>query len=167
VIKSAIVASTTGLTAPEFYNLALAEAQTWQSDANLVRMDSGALTLLNLEGKSAHWTAEFWSTSSQKRFTLTLINKAIITQTTPASPPDSLLAINSLDLKLTHFLAKAAAAGGKAYLDQGYGMVAGLQPDGLSPARPVWTIIYLKADKLQAAFTVTIDAHTGQVLHVY
>ncbi len=156
----------TGLTAKEFYNLALAHLPQQSGDAVLIRLDSGLLWLLDPAGTSTGWTADFWSPSTGQRFTLTLLNGVIITQARPDSTPDSTVAVDSLNLDLAGFLEKAAAAGGHVYRRQGYRTTAGLWVEKRDPAIPTWTITYLSPDQPLPAFSVILDARSGQVLGV-
>lgn len=148
------VKSLTRLTAAEF----LAYLPEQPADAILLHLDSGLLTQLDAAGKSASWTADFWWPAARQRYTFTLVNGIILTQARPASPPEALLTPESINLELTSFLQTAAAAGGKAYLDKGYGMIAGLRPDRQTPSRPIWTIIYLEPGHPNAVFTHSMDA---------
>ncbi len=152
------------LTAQEFYDLALAEAQAWQADAVLSRLDSGVLKLLDAEGKGEAWTAQFWSPSTKGLFTVAL-NEGVITGT-PATNPDPGVTpdMDAVNLDLKSFLEKAAAAGGNDYLAKGYGVTAGLRPDVLDASIPAWTIIYLEPGQPIPAFTVIMDARSGAVL---
>lgn len=156
--------ASTQITAEEFYNLALTHLPGPPNGAMLVRLDSGLLTPLNSEGQSASWTADFWSPDSHRLYTLTLINGIILTQSTPASLPEALVTPESLNLELASFLQTAAAAGGQLYLTRGYSLTAGLSPEGQANRRPAWTVIYLEPDQPVPAFTVVMDARSGQIL---
>lgn len=159
---SAPVTSSTRITAAEF----LAHLPEQPADASLLHLDSGLLTPLDAAGKSASWTADFWSPSSGQRYTFTLINGIILTQSVSASPPEALLTVDSFDLTLANLLGKATEAGGAVYLKQGYWIAAQLQPNSQHPSVPIWTITYLKPEQPLLAFSVSLDARNGKLMNI-
>lgn len=161
------IQSSTRITAQEFYHVALTHLDSQPTDAMLLRLESGLLTRLDMQGKSASWAADFWSPASRQRVTLTLINGAILTQARQNSPPKALLAVDGLMWELTSFLETAATAGGKAYLAKGYRVNASLTPQGQDTLSPIWTVIYLEPGRPVPAFTVVMDAQNGKVLRSY
>ena len=56
-----------------------------------------------------------------------------------------------------------AAAGGQKYIDQGHYVMAGLTPYPLDNSIPTWHINYHTQNNT-AAFTVIIDARSGEVM---
>jgi hypothetical protein len=57
-------------TAKEFYALSMKKAAAWQQDAFLTRLATSARYGLDAEGKSAFWSASFYSPSSRKAYTV-------------------------------------------------------------------------------------------------
>ena len=153
-----------GLTAQEFYDLALAKALEQHPDAVLSRLDSGVPSPLDGEGRGAGWSAQFYSASAKEMVLASLINGEIVVVSNayPAAPeitPD----MDAVNLDVKGFYAGVAAAAGTEYAE-GYDLIAGLRPDVLDPGVPAWTFIYLQAGQPVPVYTVILDARSGQVL---
>jgi hypothetical protein len=160
-----LTATTAALTAQEAYELFLAEAQTWQSDAALTELTTSLLGALEADGASTGWTAKFWSPSVKAINTMLMLNGE--PQGTPLEVPDeqtTIANVEALVLDTKTIYETAANAGGNAYLSEGKTVMAGLIAYPLDSTLPTWYIHYQDPTTYQVAFTVIINARNGEVM---
>ncbi|MBN1993124.1 MAG: hypothetical protein JW953_10505 [Anaerolineae bacterium] len=154
------------LTAPEAYELALAEAQAWQADAILASMGTSHLGPLNAAGTSESWAISFWSPSAGEMLPLLFINGALNTPPTVPMPvaPDTVPAFDSVTLEMKALYDTAAAAAGSQYTGPDYYLMASLTPYPLDKSIPTWYMNFHDAQNNTVAFNVIIDARSGEVI---
>jgi hypothetical protein len=154
------------LTAQEAYDLALAEAQTWQADATLVSLGTTQLGPLDAEGKSESWSLGFYSPSAREMLTLSFINGSLNTPPAVQLPtdPGAIPAMDSVILEMKSIYDTAAAEAGSKYTGEAYYVIAGLTPYPLDESIPTWYIHYHDAQNNTVSFTVIIDARSGEVI---
>lgn len=154
------------LTAQEAYDLALAEAQTWQADATLVSLGTTQLGPLDAEGKSESWSLGFYSPSAKEMLTLSFINGSLNTPPSVQMPidPGAIPAMDSVILEMKSIYDTAATAAGRKYTGEAYYVMAGLTPYPLDKSIPTWYMNYHDAQQNTVSFTVIIDARSGEVI---
>ncbi|MCB0173063.1 MAG: hypothetical protein KDJ97_21230, partial [Anaerolineae bacterium] len=154
------------LTAQEAYDLAIAEAQAWQSDVVLSEIQTTILDLLNEEGTSESWSFSFYSPSAGELQTF-LLQNGVIRPTSPVPLPQAPNLVpfdDAVILDTKQIYDTAAAAGGAAIMAEGYEPAAALTQYPLDETVPTWYVNYMDPDTAQVAFTVIIDARSGDVM---
>jgi hypothetical protein len=152
------------MTAQEAYDLALAKAQAWQSDAVFISMQTTTLGPVDAEGKSESWTLHFYSPSTDEINLMLFISGVLNTSPSPnQGSPTPLPALDSVSLDTKSIYDIAAAAGGSEYLAQGAKAGLALTPYPLDKDMPTWYVSYAGADE-RKIFLVVIDARTGEVV---
>jgi hypothetical protein len=159
------VGTSAALTGQEAYDLFLAEAQAWQRDAALSELTTSLLGALEADGTSTGWTAKFWSPSAKAVNSMLILNGE--PQGTPLDIPDeqtTMANIESLILDTKTIYETAANAGGSAYLAEGKTVMAGLVPYPLDSTLPTWYVHYQDPTTFEVAFSVIINARSGEVM---
>lgn len=154
------------LTAQEAYDLAIAEAQAWQSDVVLNEIQTTILDLLDEEGTSESWSFSFYSPSTGELQTF-LLQNGVIRPTSPVPLPQAPNLVpfdDAVILDTKQIYDTAAAAGGAAIMAEGYEPSAALTQYPLDETVPTWYVNYMDPDTAQVAFTVIIDARSGNVI---
>ncbi|MBN1219287.1 MAG: hypothetical protein JXM69_10195 [Anaerolineae bacterium] len=154
------------LTAREAFDLALTEALAWQSDASLVSMGTTQLGPLDSEGTSESWSLGFYSPSAGEMLTLSFINGALNTPPVVQLPvdPGVIPALASVILELKDLYDTAVAAAGSQYTGEAYYLMAGLTRYPLDDTVPTWYMNFHNVQNNTVAFTVIIDARSGEVI---
>ncbi|MCB0224626.1 MAG: protein kinase, partial [Anaerolineae bacterium] len=154
------------LTAQEAYDLAIAEAQAWQPDVVLSEIQTTFLDLLDEEGTSESWSFSFYSPSAGELQTF-LLQNGVIRPTSPVPLPQAPNLVpfdDAVILDTKQIYDTAAAAGGAAIMGEGYEPSAALTQYPLDETVPTWYVNYMDPDTAQVAFTVIIDARSGDVM---
>jgi serine/threonine protein kinase len=150
------------LTGQEVADLALAEAQKWQSDAVLSEISTSGLGPLDAEGKSSDWILKFWSPSSKGLNTIMFSNGNFVsTPTNLPTPKTTILDGVILDTKRLYDIGEQAGAA--KFTMEGYRPMAAITPYPLDESRLTWYLNYAGGD-FRVVYTVVIDAKTGEVI---
>jgi hypothetical protein len=153
------------LTAAEAYDLTLAEARTWQPDAVLTEMQTSSLGPLDSEGYSQSWAASYWSPSAKEVNSMIVIEGAL--NASPVAMPVAQKAVPDIEaviMDTQSLYNTAAATGGADYLEAGYSVSAGLTRYPLDESMPTWYMHFHDPADSTLAFTVIIDARSGEVI---
>jgi hypothetical protein len=153
------------LTAQEAYDLTLAKAQGWQSDAVLTEMQTSLLGPLDAAGYSESWSAFYWSPTAKELNSMIIVNGALNASTVPLPLAQRAIpAVDRVMMDTKSLYETAASAGGAGYINEGYYVSAGLTPYPLDEEIPTWYIHFLDSADNTVAFTVIIDARSGEVI---
>jgi len=150
------------VTAKQVYDAVLPIARKWQSDAELVDLGTLSTGLLDANGRSAHWSINFYSRSAQKVNVMQLNDGSLI----PSPQPSNELREIGVD-EDTIFDTKrlneiADAAGASKLTSKGVRPMAGLIRNPVTG--PAWYFNYDGPETRRNALTVVISASTGKVL---
>ncbi|MCB0168279.1 MAG: protein kinase, partial [Anaerolineae bacterium] len=154
------------LSAQDAYDLAIVEAQAWQSDVVLSEIQTTILDLLDEEGASESWSFSFYSPSTGELQTF-LLQNGVIRPTSPVPLPQAPNLVpfdDSVSLDTKQIFDTAAGAGGAALMAEGYEPSAALTQYPLDETLPTWYVNYMDPNTAQVAFTVIIDARSGAVM---
>ncbi len=161
----------TGMSAQDLVAAALAVAQGWAADAQLVAIVA-SLGDLTPTGEATSWTFYLHSASKDSVYEFIFFGSAMV-QMGPADPPFSADPLPQNWVDSRDVVATAEAQVGAAYrqANPGASVSAVLSRGILSsdPTRAVWAILYGTFPTINpndAATGVLVDAETGQVISV-
>lgn len=150
------------MTAQEIADLALVEAQKWQSDAVLSEIATSGLGPLDAEGKSTDWILKFWSPTTKGLNTIIFMNGTFTTSPTDLPTPKTTI-LEGVILDTKRLVEIGDQAGAAKYTAEGYRPMAAITPSPLDENLLTWYLNYAGGD-YRVVYTVIIDAKTGEVI---
>jgi len=159
-------AAAVAMTAQEAFDITQAEALQWQPDAVVSEMQTSALDLLDADGTSTSWVVSFYSPSTGEMNSFSFV-EGVLQPSIPvplSTQPNLVPSVESVILDTKRIYDIADGAGGSELIAGGYQPSAGLVQYPLDESQSAWYVNYMDPTNYNVAFTVIIDAQSGEVI---